>query len=83
MLISSSYKTFLRRYWDVQTQVFENNGQGELDRPTHAANSAGWIFWAWKTETGSAEWSYQAGIAGGWIPSNPTSHTNSISSLCG
>jgi glucan 1,3-beta-glucosidase len=31
----SEYKSFLRTFWDAQTQTFENNGQG-------------WIFWTWK-----------------------------------
>lgn len=31
----SEYKTFLRDFWDTQTQTFENRGQG-------------WIFWTWK-----------------------------------
>jgi glucan 1,3-beta-glucosidase len=66
---SSDYKTFLRKFYDAQTQVYENNGQG-------------WIMWTWKTET-SEDWSYQAGLAGGWIPSDPTNHQFSISTLCG
>jgi hypothetical protein len=31
----SEYKTFLRDFWDTQTQTFENRGHG-------------WIFWTWK-----------------------------------
>lgn len=36
---SNEYKTFLRQFWDVQTQVYENNAQG-------------WVFWTWKNEVG-------------------------------
>ncbi len=56
---SDQYKSFLRTYWDSQTQTFENNGQG-------------WIFWTWKTP--AAEWSYQTGLRLGWIPQDPTQH---------
>jgi len=56
----SDYKRFLRDYYDTQTQTWENNGKG-------------WIYWTWKTEN-AAEWSYQAGLAGGWIPYNPGEH---------
>ncbi|KAF9015697.1 exo-1,3-beta-glucanase [Cyathus striatus] len=54
---SSSYKTFLRQYWEAQVTTFEK-GQG-------------WIQWTWKAEDAD-EWSYQAGLANGWIPNNPT-----------
>ncbi|GHJ85708.1 hypothetical protein NliqN6_2110 [Naganishia liquefaciens] len=56
---SNEYKNFLRDFWDTQTQTFENRGQG-------------WIFWTWKAAP--AEWSYQAGLNGGWIPRNPAEH---------
>jgi glucan 1,3-beta-glucosidase len=69
LIPNSEYKNFLRQYWDVQTQTYENNGQG-------------WIMWAWKQEN-AADWSYQAGLAGGWIPSDPSQHQYSIQSLCG
>ncbi|THH03835.1 hypothetical protein EW145_g5968 [Phellinidium pouzarii] len=56
---SSSYKTFLRRFWEAQTIAYEA-GQG-------------WIQWTWKTEAGAGEeWSYQVGLAYGWIPQDPT-----------
>lgn len=43
---------------------------------------AGWVQWLWKAEAGTAdEWSYQAGLANGWIPSNPTSLE--FPSICG
>jgi glucan 1,3-beta-glucosidase len=29
---SGDYKTYLRKFWDTQTQVYENNGQGESKR---------------------------------------------------
>ncbi|KAJ7070741.1 glycoside hydrolase family 5 protein [Mycena amicta] len=57
---SSSYKTFLRQFWEAQVISYEK-GQG-------------WIQWTWKTESGTGEeWSYQQGLANGWIPSDPTS----------
>lgn len=64
----SDYKTFLRKFWDVQTQTYENAGQG-------------WVSWTWKTEVPS-EWSYKAGIAGGWIPNNAGQHQYPLSALC-
>lgn len=54
---SDDYKTFLRRYWEVQTYVAEQ--------------VTGWIYWTWKAENAD-EWSYQKGLAGGWIPKDPT-----------
>ncbi|KAG6840298.1 hypothetical protein C0991_007659 [Blastosporella zonata] len=54
---SEDYKTFLRQYWEAQSSTF---GQGQ-----------GWFQWAWKAEKAD-EWSYQAGLANGWIPQNPT-----------
>ncbi|KAG6865772.1 hypothetical protein C0991_011969 [Blastosporella zonata] len=63
---STAYKTFLRQYWEAQTSTFE---QGQ-----------GWIQWAWKTEIAD-EWSYQAGLANGWIPQNPT--TRAYPTICG
>lgn len=44
--------------YEVQTSVYENS-------------SSGWIMWTWKAESAD-DWSYQAGLAGGWIPSNPS-----------
>jgi len=55
---SSSYKQFLRQMYEAQTSAFESGG-------------AGWIMWTWKTEQ-AADWSYQAGLNGGWIPQDPT-----------
>lgn len=54
---SSAYKTFLRQYWEAQVISYEKGD--------------GWIQWAWKAENAD-DWSYQAGLAGGWIPQNPT-----------
>jgi aryl-phospho-beta-D-glucosidase BglC (GH1 family) len=54
---SSSYKTFLRQYWEAQTITYEK--------------AQGWIQWTWKAENAD-EWTYQAGLANGWIPQNPT-----------
>ena len=54
---SSSYKTFLRKFWEAQVQTFEKG--------------SGWLMWTWKTESAD-DWSYQAGLQYGWIPQNPT-----------
>jgi len=54
---SSSYKTFLRQYWEAQTITYEK--------------AQGWIQWTWKAENAD-EWTYQAGLANGWIPQDPT-----------
>ncbi|KAF7972591.1 hypothetical protein HWV62_17392 [Athelia sp. TMB] len=56
---SSSYKTFLGKYWQAQVEAFEAG--------------SGWIQWTWKAENAD-EWTYQAGLAGGWIPQDPTKH---------
>lgn len=53
---SADYKRFLRQYWEAQISSYE---KGE-----------GWIQWTWKAEIAD-EWSYQAGLANGWIPRNP------------
>ncbi|GLB35841.1 putative glycosyl hydrolase 5 (cellulase A) family protein [Lyophyllum shimeji] len=63
---SQQYKTFLRQYWEAQTMTYEK-GQG-------------WIQWTWKTESAD-EWSYQAGLANGWIPQNPTDRA--YPNICG
>jgi glucan 1,3-beta-glucosidase len=77
---SAEYKTWLRSFWDTQTQVYEGSGQGRHQKKS-VAYVTGWVFWAWKTEQ-AAEWSYQAGVAGGWIPSNPSQHVSTLSELC-
>jgi len=56
---SSSYKTFLRQFWEAQVISYEKG--------------AGWIQWLWKAENAD-EWSYQAGLQNGWIPQDPTDH---------
>jgi aryl-phospho-beta-D-glucosidase BglC (GH1 family) len=63
---SASYKTFLRKYFEAQTQAFEK--------------SNGWIYWTWKAENAD-DWSYQKGLAGGWIPKNPA--TRMYPNICG
>ncbi|KAF7347576.1 Glycoside hydrolase family 5 protein [Mycena venus] len=63
---SSSYKTFLRQFWEAQVISYEK-GQG-------------WIQWTWKAENAD-EWSYQAGLANGWIPMDPTNHI--YPNICG
>jgi glucan 1,3-beta-glucosidase len=98
----SDYKTFMRKFYDVQTQVYEvskhffvrcvfcalhlvsRSGIPHTWNKADVAqnNGQGWIHWTWKTET-SADWSYQTGLAQGWIPSDPTNHKYPLSSLCG
>ncbi|PPR01922.1 hypothetical protein CVT24_001261 [Panaeolus cyanescens] len=56
---SAEYKVFLRQFWEAQAMTFEK--------------AQGWIQWTWKAEN-SDEWSYQAGLANGWIPKNPTNY---------
>ncbi|KAJ6575428.1 exo-beta-1,3-glucanase [Mycena capillaripes] len=63
---SSSYKTFLRQFWEAQVITYEK--------------AQGWIQWTWKAENAD-EWSYQAGLANGWIPQDPTNHQ--FPSICG
>jgi len=55
---SDDYKTFLRQYWEAQVITYSQSAQG-------------WVQWTWKAENAD-EWSYQAGLANGWIPQNPT-----------
>ncbi|EIW86986.1 glycoside hydrolase family 5 protein [Coniophora puteana RWD-64-598 SS2] len=64
---SSSYKTFLRQFWEAQVISYEKGGQG-------------WIQWTWKAEDAD-EWTYQAGLKYGWIPSNPTAYK--YPNICG
>ena len=52
------------------------------DQQTYENTGQGWVFWTWKNER-AAEWSYSAGLAGGWIPYNPEEHVNSLQSMCG
>ncbi|KIJ66234.1 glycoside hydrolase family 5 protein [Hydnomerulius pinastri MD-312] len=54
---SSSYKTFLRQFWEAQVISYEK--------------ADGWLQWTWKAENAD-EWSYQAGLENGWIPQDPT-----------
>ncbi|KAI0050559.1 glycoside hydrolase family 5 protein [Auriscalpium vulgare] len=63
---SSAYKTFLRQSWEAQVITFEK--------------ASGWIQWTWKAESAD-DWSYQAGLAGGWIPQNPTNFQ--FPNICG
>jgi len=63
---SSSYKTFLRQYWEAQVITYEK--------------AQGWLQWTWNTEAAD-EWSYQAGLANGWIPQNPTDYI--YPNICG
>jgi len=54
---SQPYKTFLRKYWEVQVEIGDRIN--------------GWVFWTWKAENAD-EWSYQRGLELGWIPRDPT-----------
>ncbi|EGN93094.1 glycoside hydrolase family 5 protein [Serpula lacrymans var. lacrymans S7.3] len=63
---SSTYKTFLRQFWEAQVISYEKG--------------AGWLQWLWKAENAD-EWSYQAGLANGWIPQDPTALM--YPSICG
>ncbi|KAK0200843.1 glycoside hydrolase family 5 protein [Desarmillaria ectypa] len=54
---SQEYKDFLRKYWEAQVITYQK--------------AAGWILWTWKAESAD-DWSYQAGLANGWIPHDPT-----------
>jgi glucan 1,3-beta-glucosidase len=63
---SSSFKSFLRQMWEAQVITYEKG--------------SGWIQWTWKTESAD-EWSYQAGLANGWIPSDPTQYEHP--KICG
>ncbi|KAG7447408.1 glycoside hydrolase [Guyanagaster necrorhizus] len=53
---SKEYKAFLRKYWEAQLVTYEKS-------------TAGYIYWTWKAEFAD-DWSYQAGLAYGWIPRN-------------
>ncbi|KAM0754273.1 exo-beta-1,3-glucanase [Meredithblackwellia eburnea MCA 4105] len=55
---SESYKESLRRFWEVQVSTYE-------------ASTNGWVMWSWKTENAD-DWSWQAGLNGGWIPEDLT-----------
>ncbi|EGG08561.1 family 5 glycoside hydrolase [Melampsora larici-populina 98AG31] len=53
---SEEYKASLGRFFEVQTHVFEK--------------ASGWFMWTFKAEN-SDDWSYDAGVKGGWIPRDP------------
>lgn len=53
---SSNYKVFMRKFYEAQVAAYER-GQG-------------WFYWTWKAENAD-DWSYEAGLKGGWIPYNP------------
>ena len=57
---SESYKISLAQFWEAQAMTYEKAGRG-------------WIQWTWKTEEAD-EWSYQVGLANGWIPKDPTKY---------
>lgn len=77
---SSSYKSFLRQYWEAQVRHHSRTpiiAQAHVDdvtcqhQVTTYEKASGWIQWTWKAESAD-DWTYQAGLAGGWIPQNPT-----------
>jgi hypothetical protein len=51
-------RIYRRQLWEAQIAVYEHG------------NARGWIFWTWKTAA-SPLWDYRAGVALGFIPSNP------------
>lgn len=53
---SKEYKTSLARFFEVQTTVYEK--------------ASGWFMWTFKAENAD-DWSYDAGVKGGWIPRDP------------
>lgn len=58
---------FYRQFFEAQVTTWEKAG--------------GWIFWNWKTES-VATWSYQAGLAQGWIPQDPTTRVFAQNNSC-
>ncbi|KAF8968789.1 exo-beta-1,3-glucanase [Flammula alnicola] len=64
---SKEYKEFMRQYWEAQAMSYEKGGEG-------------WVMWSWKMENAD-EWSYQAGLANGWIPQDPTDYR--YPNICG
>ncbi|KAE8215371.1 hypothetical protein CF327_g1331 [Tilletia walkeri] len=63
---SPDYKALLKAMFDTQTKLYEET-------------TSGWIMWAWRTES-APEWSFKAGLKGGWIPSG--SLGNRSSAVC-
>lgn len=57
---SQEYKNSLARFFEVQTTVYEK--------------ASGWFMWTFKAENAD-DWSYDAGVKGGWIPGNLPSKT--------
>lgn len=73
---SSSYKAFLREYWEAQVITYENGVSVTCGRTIHRLTDwwylgDGWVYWTWKAENAD-DWSYQAGLKYGWIPQDPT-----------
>ncbi|WAQ84750.1 hypothetical protein PtA15_5A323 [Puccinia triticina] len=52
---SEEYKESLGKFFQIQTQVYEHG--------------SGWFMWTFKAEKAD-DWSYDAGVKGGWIPKN-------------
>lgn len=54
---TDKYKKQLARSFGAQSSSYEGG--------------TGWIMWTWRTENHNADdWSYRAGVRGGWIPRN-------------
>ncbi|ORX36670.1 glycoside hydrolase superfamily [Kockovaella imperatae] len=67
----SGYVRFNRAYWDVQTQIYEQVGNGQ-----------GWFYWTWKNHIDSPEWGYQLAVQDGWFPQDVTDHVHTRTELC-
>ncbi|KAI9612087.1 hypothetical protein H4Q26_008178 [Puccinia striiformis f. sp. tritici PST-130] len=52
---SEEYKESLGKFFEIQTKVYEHG--------------SGWFMWTFKAEKAD-DWSYEAGVKGGWIPKN-------------
>ncbi|KAF9507650.1 glycoside hydrolase family 5 protein [Hydnum rufescens UP504] len=63
---SPNYKVFMRRFYEAQVAAYELG--------------KGWIYWTWKNESAD-DWSYLAGLNGGWIPHNPSERL--YGNICG
>ncbi|CAH7683674.1 family 5 glycoside hydrolase [Phakopsora pachyrhizi] len=60
---SEDYKKYLRKLFEVQTLVYES--------------TSGWVMWTFKAEAAD-DWSYDAGVKGGWIPAKAGDRFNSV-----
>lgn len=82
---SASYKTFLRQMWESQVQTFEK-GQGWIQWDWKNENADEWSYKVIRHISVPffhklIHLCFEAGLANGWIPSNPTSY--SYPNICG